>query len=118
MVSRVGMRPPGPLALDNALEVGVAGDAGADGAGQGVVLVEGALTLGPDADFRGWLWVAGDLVVKAGAHFTGLADVGGFIRVESQGVIHADPCAAAGALLQSPALHRPWGVGPLAWPVQ
>ena len=116
MVARVGGRPPGPLALDSALTVAVEGDASARGDGSGVILVDGSLNLDPGTQFRGWLWVAGDLVVRSGARLTGLADVGGSIRVESQGVIHTDPCAAMGALGASSALRRPWGVGPLAWP--
>lgn len=94
-----------------------AGNVAFSGSGQGLLVVDGDLTLERDSHFRGWLVVAGTLRLEAGARLRGVADGGLEIVLEPGAEVHPDRCAGAEALDAAPGLRRPWRIGPPGWPV-
>ncbi|UCC23783.1 MAG: hypothetical protein JSU98_08575 [Gemmatimonadales bacterium] len=95
---------------------GSLGDTELAGSGQGLLVVEGSLSMDPGARFRGWILVSGHLWIGMDAEVRGLVDVGGNIRLEPGARLEAEPCSAAWALHEATELRAPWTVGPTAWP--
>jgi hypothetical protein len=95
----------------------VTGDVTLAGSGQGLLAVDGSLSMADGARFRGWVLVSGDLRMGVGARLTGLADAGGDVLLESAAALQVDACSAALALERAPELRTPWTLGPPAWPV-
>jgi len=80
----------------------------AAGAGQGILIIAGDLTIMPAARFAGVVIVAGALDLQAGATLEGgvrLASASGVSRIA--GAIEYDGCSIARALALAPALARP-----------
>lgn len=88
------------------------GDARITGAFTGVILVDGHLTLAPDADIRGLVLVRGTLLVEPGASVRGAVHTSG--DTDMAGSATFDACAArdaaAAAALDRPSAHpqRAW----------
>lgn len=68
-----------------------------DGAGQGVLVVGGSLTLA-GTRFRGLLLAAGDVVLEGSGTIDGVARIGGTLHVGSGAHFRGDPCSAYEAL--------------------
>jgi hypothetical protein len=87
------------------------------GAGQGVLVVGGSLTLA-DTRFRGLLLVAGDLVLEGAGTVEGVARVGGGLRVGSDALFRGHPCSAyegLATLARSSALGDPRVLDGIGW---
>lgn len=87
------------------------------GAGQGLLVVGGDLTLSADAHFRGWVVVSGEVHLEAGARLEGALDAAGGVRLGPGAVFRPDPCGARDALESSRTFLGVWRIGPSAWPV-
>ena len=74
------------------------------GAGQGTLLVDGDLTLGPGVSFVGMVLVRGRLSLGPGARITGLAAAQS--AVLDGGSVDRSSCAATRALFAAPAFNR------------
>jgi len=87
---------PGDLRLDG-------------GSGQGVLVVQGDLTLTRGNLFRGAVLVGGSLVVEDGASIVGAVTVlgGGGVAVAGDSTLRYDPCAVHTALERAVGLDRP-----------
>lgn len=91
---RVGFQVPGSLEVRG-------------GEGQGLLLVEGDLSLQGETLFAGLVLVGGDLTLSGGATLRGAARAGGNIRVEGESTIVGAACPVALALGSLPQLLRP-----------
>jgi hypothetical protein len=84
---------------------------------RGVIVVDGAVTLGGDALVEGWVLAAGDLRVSGSARIVGVVRSGGRVNVDGSARILGDACVAMTVLehdwLRSPRMLRPGiGLGP------
>lgn len=96
---------------------GSTADLSVAGGGQGLLVVQGDLTLEAGASFRGWVLVTGRLRLGPGARFAGVADVGADVVLDGGSELLGDRCAGALALVGVPGLRRPWLLGPSGWPI-
>lgn len=87
------------------------------GAGQGLLVVDGDLTLAAGTVFRGWVVTTGVLSLEAGARLEGAADAAGGARLGPGAVFLADACGAGRALTAGLESLGVWRLGPPAWPV-
>lgn len=85
------------------------------GAGRGVLVVDGDLLLGAGASWTGLVLVAGDAVLQDGAKVTGLLRAGGRAVLESGAVVDGSACAALSGLASASALQRPLALPGAYW---
>lgn len=82
------------------------------GAGQGVLVVDGDLDLGPGAAFAGAILATGRLTLAPGSSITGAARAR---EVSIAGAVRFDACALARALAGAPGLGRPLRPAARSW---
>jgi hypothetical protein len=85
------------------------------GEGQGLLLVDGGLTLAGGAVFAGIVVVRDSLTLLPDARISGLARVGGAVTLRSGAELRGRACAALLALQGRPKLYRPVRVPGGAW---
>lgn len=84
------------------------------GAGQGVLLVEGDLTLASDAEFHGLILLGGTLSMAPGTRIVGAVRGAPGVVIPS-GAITFEAAAVRAAVAASQALNRPFRAGRRAW---
>lgn len=95
------------------------GDVVLAGAGAGVLVVDGDLTLGPSGSWTGLALVSGSVALLGSSRLLGLLRSGGAVSIAPGAVVDGSPCAALAGLTNAPALLRPValpgrsGAGPL-----
>jgi hypothetical protein len=99
----VTRRTPGDLAVEG-------------GVGQGLLAVEGDLTLAAGARFRGLVLVGGALVLREGAVLEGMARARGGLSVDATSRVRGSRCPALRALSEAaPVVSRPFLPAGGAW---
>ncbi len=89
------------------------------GAGAGVLVVDGDLTLNSGGSWTGLVLVSGSVALLDSSRLLGLLRTGGAVTVAPGAVVDGSPCAALASLSNAPALRRPVslprrsGAGPL-----
>jgi hypothetical protein len=107
--------PGGPCG-DHMPLVGRAGSLDvAAGEGQGMLVVDGDLTLRQSARYVGWILVSGSVRVDTGARVDGFVQAGGSVWVGGGGLISGSGCAALKALEALPELRTPRAVADGPW---
>ncbi len=85
------------------------------GSGQGVLMVDGDLTLRGAATIFGVVLTAGTLIMSEGTRIVGFVRAGGGVRMDGGATIEASACGALRALRGAPMLHSPFPVPDGAW---
>jgi hypothetical protein len=85
------------------------------GEGQGLLLVDGSLTLAGGAVFAGMVVVRDSLTLLPDARISGLVRVGGAVTLGSGAGLRGRACAALLALQGRPELYRPIRVPGGSW---
>jgi len=91
---RVALYVPGDLVMDG-------------GEGQGLLLVDGSLTMAEAAFFAGLVVVRDSLTLLPDARISGLVHVGGVVSLAAGAALEGRACAALLALENRPELYRP-----------